>query len=116
MSLRIAESQAGEIQLLLYWRSLWYPSAAQDTLPAGGRVGQSLATPCAADGEFDRVFLELMIAQHRAAIMLAQRALILAEHSEILDFARTIIDARGAEIAMMTGWLTEMNVTQPVGT
>jgi uncharacterized protein (DUF305 family) len=48
--------------------------------------------------------------------MLAQRALILAEHSEILDFARTIIDARGAEIAMMTGWLTEMDMTQPAGT
>lgn len=122
MALRIAESQAGELQLLRYWRSAWYPSANraspasshQDTnsIPQSSEES-ALAALCAADQGFDRLFLESMIAHHQTTIALAERTRAAAEHPELVEVATSLIQIRGEEIATMSRWLTENEPASP---
>lgn len=49
--------------------------------------------------EFDRRFLELMIAHHRGAVDMAQEELDGGENPEALELAQKIIDDQQAEIS-----------------
>ena len=120
MALRIAESGAGEIQLLRHWRDSWYSGAGQTHLPSPATPenepiemndGSDIAKLCAARDDFDRVFYEIMVSHHRASIAIADRAIVNAEHPEIIAYAESVIETQGIEVAMMTRWLQETNAT-----
>ena len=99
MALRVAEGQAGELQLLRYWRSIWFPDAPP------GPTALSTSTPCTA-GEFtDRSFLAAMIALHQQAIALAQTALAQSQRVDLVNIADAAITARTVELNMMLGWI-----------
>ena len=56
--------------------------------------------------DVDRMFLQMMISHHQAAIAMAQQALAQAEHPEIKTLAQGIITTQRAEITEMQGYLT----------
>lgn len=77
------------------------PGAA-GTIPAGtsGEPGDP------ADYPFDLVFIDAMMAHHDAAILTAQIALVRAEHEELRELARAIVDQQATEIEQMRAWRT----------
>ncbi len=56
------------------------------------------------DDRFDQAFIEAMIEHHEGAIEMAELALISAEHDEIKELSRAIIDAQTSEIIDMRDW------------
>jgi uncharacterized protein (DUF305 family) len=56
----------------------------------------------------DAMFLNMMIPHHQQAIYMSRQALDKAEHPEIKDLARKIIDEQSAEIEQMQGYLKEI--------
>jgi uncharacterized protein (DUF305 family) len=58
-----------------------------------------------ANVDFDRMFLQMMIPHHQAAIAMAEQALTQAEHPEIKTLAQDIITTQRAEIGEMQGYL-----------
>jgi uncharacterized protein (DUF305 family) len=54
--------------------------------------------------EFDRAFITEMIAHHQGAIDMANLALTNANHQEIKDMAKAIINAQSTEISQMKNW------------
>jgi uncharacterized protein (DUF305 family) len=58
-------------------------------------------------GDFDKAFIDAMIPHHESAIEAATIALDKAEHQEILDVARAIIEAQQREIEEMMAWREE---------
>jgi hypothetical protein len=57
--------------------------------------------------EFDKVFLEEMIAHHQGAVNMASVVLRSAKHNELKTFAQSIIDAQSKEIATMEQWIKD---------
>ena len=55
--------------------------------------------------EFDKAFLQEMIAHHQGAVAMAQLAVQRAKHAEIQRMAREIIASQTKEISTMRGWL-----------
>jgi uncharacterized protein (DUF305 family) len=53
----------------------------------------------------EAVFMSLMIPHHQGAIELADLAPGRAAHSELVDFARRIVESQSAEIGQMNVWL-----------
>ncbi len=64
------------------------------TIGLSGKTGAS----------FDRAFLDEMIVHHEGAVLMAQQALLNAEHQELKDMARDIITAQTKEIEQMKTW------------
>ena len=58
--------------------------------------------------EFDRLFLELMIAHHEGAIDMAQDPLANGEDPELQTLLQAIVEAQTAEIAQMQQMLTAL--------
>jgi uncharacterized protein (DUF305 family) len=70
-------------------------------------AGMGMATPGAGMGmmgEFDLMFIDMMIPHHESAVVMAQIALTRAEHAEIRQLAEDIIASQSAEIAQMQEW------------
>lgn len=101
IALRVAESHAGELQLLRSWRNTWYPDAGPLNLPA---IDDQLL-PCAQSIPYDQIFLESMISYFQAAIVLASGATDNADHAEFRTYAFSLAETRRSEIAMMEEWL-----------
>ncbi len=100
---RIITGQQREIDQMRAWRSAWYPNAAALVPMAeqmgGGMMGGSV--------DMDRMYLQMMIPHHEAAISMARQALTEAEHPEIKTLAERIITTQQAEIDEMEGYLKE---------
>lgn len=62
--------------------------------------------------EFDRTFIQAMIAHHQGAIDMANMAKQNALHQEIKDMADDIISAQTTEINQMSQWQKEWGYTQ----
>ena len=62
----------------------------------------------ATGSDFDRRFLQLMIAHHAGALEMAQAQLDDGVNTEMRDLAQTIIDAQEAEIAEMEDLLQDL--------
>jgi uncharacterized protein (DUF305 family) len=106
MALRISEGHVGEMQLLRSWRSAWFPNAPDATpLPSGSWDPETLGTSCSSE-EFDRAFLVLLRAELQAEVAEARTAASNAEHSELRDFASSLIDIRLGEIGSITSLLS----------
>jgi uncharacterized protein (DUF305 family) len=113
---RIIAGQQGELAQMQQWRSAWYTdtarSAAVPGMMGGGMMGGGMMGGGMMGGgmmgggniDQDRMFLQMMIPHHEAAIRMAQDALQQAEHPEVRTLAQQIITVQQAEIAQMQGW------------
>ena len=100
----IIETQTVEVQQMKRFLAVRYPG--RDTYADYAPMMRDL-TGLRADA-LDRAFLEDMIPHHMMAVMMSQQFLMadLADHDEVVPFARNIRDVQQAEIRMMAGWLT----------
>jgi len=55
-------------------------------------------------GEFDLIFIDMMIPHHESAVAMAEVALVRAEREEIRQLAEDIIASQAAEIEQMREW------------
>ncbi|OGS95843.1 MAG: hypothetical protein A3K04_12145 [Gallionellales bacterium RBG_16_56_9] len=110
---KMIEDQQGEIKQLQEWRQQWYPGKpdAVNMKMAGmmaSMKGMSMDMMAAKSGAaFDSMFLDMMSKHHEGAVKMAQAALGKAEHPEIKDLTKKIIDSQKAEIAQMATWEKE---------
>lgn len=113
---RITTAQQREIDQMRQWRQSWYdaPSVSDtqarmmDQMMGGGMMSQEqMRQMMGADADFDRMFLQMMIPHHEAAVAMAEQALVQAEHPELKILAQTIITTQRAEITEMRGYLRD---------
>jgi uncharacterized protein (DUF305 family) len=93
---------------------LW-PSAffGANAAPMGGMMGGQ-GGMMGNQEQMDRMFLEMMISHHEAAINMAQQALETSERPELRGLAEAIISSQTAEIEEMRGYLRDFyGVTTP---
>jgi uncharacterized protein (DUF305 family) len=120
---RIISAQQAEIDQMGLWRAAWFPDAAAPTLMMGGQGGMMGGQGSMMGGsggmmsdqaQMDRLFLEMMIPHHEAAISMARQALEESERPEIRTLAEAIISSQTAEIDEMRGYLRDFfGVTTP---
>ena len=115
----IEESQSEQIDRMQEWRDGWYPDAEQTSgMPAGmmdemmgdgmmERMMGGSMQEMMGGGATDEMFLRMMIPHHEMAVDMSEKALEEAEHPELKDLARKIIDEQTAEIELMEGYLKE---------
>jgi len=113
---RIITGQQREIDQMGQWRQDWYGTGTSDALPGmmnGGMTGAAMMNRAqmrqmmGSNANFDRMFMQMMIPHHEAAIAMAQQALAQADHPEIKTLAQGIITTQRAEIGEMQGYLTQ---------
>lgn len=89
------------------------PCAAGAATPAAAmpQAGMMTGTPAMGLGEmagmmgqFDLMFLDMMIPHHASAVAMAEAALFRAEHPELRSLAEEIVASQSAEIAQMESW------------
>lgn len=115
---KLAESiiadQKREIQQMQDWYKQWYDKdiAASSSMDHSGHHGmkgmmnvmeghmQSLKTA----SDFDQEFIRQMIPHHEGATMMAEMVIDTAEHPEIRNLAKSIIESQNAEIKQMQQW------------
>ncbi len=98
----IIATQQQEIDQMTAWRKQWYPNE-----PVSEGMGMSMGDMQISKDTtqpFDRRFLTAMISHHQGAIEMARDAQTKAEHAEIKELAREIIQAQEAEINQMQTW------------
>ncbi|WNB86156.1 DUF305 domain-containing protein [Cellulomonas sp. ATA003] len=116
---RIAAAQGPEIELMSGWLEEW-----DEELPAEAQHGgmdhggmdmdgmdqeAAMATLAELEGvEFDRTFLELMVAHHRGAMEMAQTHIGEGEDPDALALARTIRDDQNTEVTEMESMLRDL--------
>ena len=103
---RIISAQQREIAQMQQGRSDWYGAASRGTKP-GMMNRDQMRQMMGASVDFDRMFLQMMIPHHQAAITMAQQALNQAEHPEIKTLAQSIVTTQQAEIVEMQGYLRD---------
>ena len=108
---RIITTRQREIDQMRQWRQGWYGAANNVTRPGmmGGAMmsRDQMRQMMGASVDFDRMFLQMMIAHQEAAIAIAQQSLAQAEHTEIKTLAQSIVTTQQAEIAEMQGYLRD---------
>ena len=104
---RIKAAQGPEIEQMKGWLDDWGVTEMPDTMGHGGMMdeGDMDALAAASGEDASRLFLEQMIEHHEGAIDMAEDELDDGENPDVLELARTIIDAQTAEIAEMQGML-----------
>ncbi len=115
----ISAAQGPEIEQMTSWLETW----GEDTMPMDGMdhtdhggmdmEGMSQEEAMAeleglSGTEFDRRFLELMIAHHQGAVEMAQTQLDDGENPQALELAQQIIDDQQAEISEMEDMLATL--------
>jgi uncharacterized protein (DUF305 family) len=115
---RIISAQQTEIEQMGQWRAAWFPDAAPapSMTIMGGSSGMTSgqAGMMGGQAQVDRLFLEMMIPHHEAAISMAEQALEESERPEIRTLAEAIISSQSAEIDQMRGYLRDFfGVTTP---
>lgn len=109
---RIAAAQGPEIELMSEWLESWGENVAADAGHGGMDHGgmdmngmdqeQAMASLSTLQGtEFDREFLELMVAHHRGAIEMAEAQLADGQNPQARELAQKIIDDQAGEITEM---------------
>ena len=100
----IVTSQTAEIEAMEGWLDAWHPNVDRDV--AFAPMMRDLG-PAALVADVERAFLEDMIAHHMMAVHEAQTLLVggLAEHAEVADLARSIVNAQMGEMQQMASWL-----------
>ena len=96
---RIRTSQAGEIEQLRRWYRAWYGSPVP---VMRGMASDLEALRTARD--FDRAFLEQMVAHHRMGVRMATRAEVATQHPELRRLEAAMARVQSAEIEQMERW------------
>ena len=109
----IIETQTAEVKQMKEWLAAWYPG--QDPYVNYMPMMRDLA---GLNGDaLDQAFLDDTIPHHMMAVMMSQRFVMagLADHKDVVPFARTIRDVQHREIQMMAAWLHDWFGTAPRG-
>lgn len=110
----IIKSQTEQIRQMQAWRQQWYGDQAdggtsERMMGAGtgmeGMMGSSGMAGGMMGSDPDRMFLQMMIPHHQMAVDMSNDALQKAEHPEIKNLARQIIEEQTAQIKLMQGYL-----------
>lgn len=114
---RIITAQQAEIEQMGQWRTAWFPDApAASSLTMMGGPGDMTGMMggqhdqgdmMGGQAQQDRLFLEMMIPHHEAAISMARQALDASQRPELRGLAEAIISSQTAEIAEMRGYLRD---------
>lgn len=110
----IVETQSAEIEAMASWLDAWHPGVDRDV--AYEPMMRDLSGASAAEAE--RAFLEDMIVHHMVAVRESRILLArgYAEHDEVAQLARTIIETQTAEMRQMGSWLSGwFGVRGPMG-
>ncbi|HWW75905.1 MAG TPA: DUF305 domain-containing protein [Pyrinomonadaceae bacterium] len=78
-----------------------------------GGMGNMKSSPNAASAPYDLQFLDTMTAHHQGAIDMAKPAQTKAQHAELKEFARKIVEDQQREIAQMKGWRDQWYAGKP---
>jgi uncharacterized protein (DUF305 family) len=106
---KIVADQQQEIAQMKTWRDQWYPGAPPAVnmnmpgMAEGMSMDMSHMTHMAGN-ELDLMFIDMMKPHHEGALAMAEDALAKAEHPEIRQLARAIIDAQTREIEQFSAW------------
>jgi uncharacterized protein (DUF305 family) len=96
------------------------PCAVEATPPAAMPASGMMGTPPMSGdmagmmGQFDRMFIDMMIPHHASAVAIAEVALTRAERPEIRALAEEIIASQSGEIEQMQPWREEWFPGAPV--
>lgn len=109
----IRAAQRPEIDQMTAWLEEWGLETEIDLAEHAGHAGmegmlsdEQLQAMVAAEGpEFDRLWLEGMIAHHEGAVSMAETALAAGVHRPTLELAEEILRAQEAEITRMRAML-----------
>ena len=103
---QIIAAQSREIEQLQSWLQEWYSiSYAPQMTSRGERELARLSE--ASGGEFEIMFMEMMIQHHQAEISSAQTCLERASHRQLIRLCENIISAQSAEIQQLQQWLCQ---------
>lgn len=119
LGLAISEAQEPEIESMTWWLDAWGEDSAEHAaMDAGGAMDHAgmvmdglsheeamLELTVLAGAEFDARFLELMVAHHEGAVVMAQEEVEGGLNEDAIALAEAIIAAQTAEIAVMQGML-----------
>ncbi|MFN5219793.1 MAG: DUF305 domain-containing protein [Cyanobacteriota bacterium] len=96
---RIKASQSQEIAQMRLWLQQWYPATAAPsfTPPMGLESLRNAA-------DFDRVFLEQMVAHHRMGVRMAAMAQIHTRRLALLELEQQMVRSQSQEIEQMLQW------------
>lgn len=111
----IVASQTAEIEAMEGWLDRWHPDVDRqvDYVPMMRDLG-----PDASVADVERAFLEDMIGHHMMAVHEARTLLAqgIAEHDEVADLARSIVNDQMGEMQLMASWLRDWyGVAAPMG-
>ncbi|WP_220449765.1 DUF305 domain-containing protein [Nonomuraea longispora] len=103
---RIKAAQAPEIQYMTTWlreqeQKVPDHHAAHDGMPGMATPEQLEALRAATGKDFDRMFLQLMIAHHQGAITMSEKVLTSGSHIKIEELAGDVSVTQMAEIGRM---------------
>jgi uncharacterized protein (DUF305 family) len=121
------ETSRDQLDRLMQWRELWFRGVpvvtgsqamatfdqiAADSPGRGGVPGaREITTPvdiaalCGANpGEFDLAFIDRMVSLHTGALLLADAALVFAEHTEVQNFATARIASLQTDVDALNAW------------
>ncbi|MEV7005713.1 DUF305 domain-containing protein [Streptosporangium sp. NPDC051022] len=103
---RIRDSQGPEIQVMSLWltqQGLRPPDhhMGHANMPGMATPEQLKALATASGEEFDRLFLQLMIAHHRGAITMSEQVLTHGSHQRVEEMANEIATTQAGEIRRM---------------
>ncbi|WP_181958071.1 DUF305 domain-containing protein [Nonomuraea mesophila] len=103
---RIKAAQAPEIQYMTTWlreqeQKVPDHHAAHDGMPGMATPEQLEALRAATGKDFDRMFLQLMIAHHQGAITMSEKVLTSGSHIRIEELAGDVSVTQMAEIGRM---------------
>ena len=127
LAARIEAAQGPEIELMRGWLIVWgeddgqggemdmgdggsdmeTDSGSSETTMHAGMSDMMSELEAAADPEFDRRFLELMIEHHRSALEMAEEEVADGSYEPALELAQQIITDQQAEIDEMQAMLDE---------
>jgi uncharacterized protein (DUF305 family) len=105
---QIKAAQDPEIATMKSWLGEWGApmSAAMDHGTSGMMSAEEMASLESARGaEFNRLWLEMMIAHHQGAVTMAQDVLSSTEDAEVKGLARAVVEGQQKEITTMLGLL-----------
>lgn len=114
LAARIQQAQDPEITAMTGWLQAWGAPVPEDTGHSGMDHGsmpgmmtdEDMAELEAAQGtEFDRMWLQMMIAHHEGAVQMARTELAEGSNPQARTLAQQIIDTQQAEIQQMQSML-----------
>ncbi len=117
LAAQIKQAQAPEVTRMTAWLGEWgaptVMTGSDQSMPgmdmggvsaAGMMTDRQMAELANARGaEFDRLWLQMMIAHHQGAVLMARQALSTTSTAEVRVLAQSVVDDQTAEIATMQG-------------